>query len=169
MATFYLYKLVGSGNVPFWVGVTNNPTKRKQRHKETARNERYKHHDPAFRALLLSPDLRIVVIETYATREAALDAEKFAVKAIGRRDLSTGPLFNITDGGPGSSNPSGSYRQAIGNRKWTPEQRARQSAAITARNKTPESRAKNSAGNRAYFAAHPELQHPRTGRLRCPT
>ena len=45
------------------------------------------------------------------TEPEALKFEQVLISSLGRRDLDTGPLVNLTDGGEGTSNPSQETRQ----------------------------------------------------------
>jgi hypothetical protein len=57
----------------------------------------------------------------WANSEAeALELEVFLISEIGRLDLGTGSLFNLTDGGDGTSG-----------HKWSPESHARRAKAIS--------------------------------------
>jgi hypothetical protein len=67
--------------------------------------------------------------------DEATKLEIALILAIGRRDLGTGPLVNMTPGGDGLSNPS-------------PEIRAKMSAASRGRKASPETRAKMSEAHR---------------------
>ena len=44
----------------------------------------------------------IQVVYTNLTKEEAIEAEQFCIQTIGRRDLATGPLVNLTAGGDGA-------------------------------------------------------------------
>jgi hypothetical protein len=46
----------------------------------------------------------IILIEENLTHESAIELEKYWIKRIGRKDLSNGPLVNLTDGGEGTAN-----------------------------------------------------------------
>lgn len=77
---------------------------------------------------------------------AAFEMEELLIAMLGRRDLGTGPLCNMTDGGEGWSNPSEENRikmkaaLAVTNAK--PEVKLRKSlAAVEAQNR-PETKAK---------------------------
>lgn len=66
------------------------------------------------------PDYEIQIIKKDLTWEEACELEKILISWYGRKDLGTGTLVNMTDGGDGISNPSLELRQKIGDsqRKW---------------------------------------------------
>jgi len=57
-------------------------------------------------------ELPKVIIRDCLTNDEAKEIEKAFIKALGRLDLGTGPLVNLTDGGEGE-NPSEAQREAI--------------------------------------------------------
>ncbi len=77
------------------------------------KNKRYKIHTYGFSSKFMINKLNsiktkgykpiIVKIISNISNEESCENEKYLIKVIGRRDLSKGPLCNLTDGGEGSS------------------------------------------------------------------
>jgi hypothetical protein len=59
-----------------------------------------------------SPSIDRVLIQAFPSEEDALAAEIFLIAYYGRKDLGTGILRNLTDGGDGVTNPSEKARQS---------------------------------------------------------
>lgn len=51
-----------------------------------------------------------ILLEPHLSEQGAFDAERFFISYYGRKDLGTGCLCNLTDGGEGQSNPSDTTR-----------------------------------------------------------
>lgn len=117
----------------------------------------------------LPPKDRRKILMGGLTEPEAFEYEVALIHCLGRKDLGTGCLRNLTDGGDGASgavvspetrarlsaanrNPSPKTRAKISaagkGRVFTPETRSRISAALKGRNRSPEHRAKLSAANR---------------------
>jgi hypothetical protein len=163
------YAIFDSAGVVRWIGATRQSLYlRKKQHRRTARQARYVHQDPSWRDLLISGDFQMIGFAFGLSAEEALRNEKAAILAFGRKDLGTGPLYNLGDGGAGLSNPTPELRAAkraaitgenhaaltaaataiwLG-RKHTKRTRAKQSAHI----KTPEHREKLRQATLAYNA-----------------
>ena len=90
---------------------------------------------------------RIIFLKQNLTEEEAFNHEKYMIAVLGRKDLGTGILRNMTDGGEGPSNPSPEARRKNSERnrkayeegtnplsKFTDEERKKyQSMAVQAR------------------------------------
>ena len=62
-------------------------------------------------------DWKVIIIKDSLSEEEAFELEKFYIKEYGRRDLGTGTLINLTDGGDGISNISSSTRKKMSDSK----------------------------------------------------
>jgi len=100
-------------------------------HINRATNLRFKNRLIALKLLELEP---ILDITYFSTEDEALSEEQRLIKLYGRRDLDTGSLYNMTDGGEGASGRilSETTKERIGNknRNPTPATREKQSAWI---------------------------------------
>ena len=87
---------------------------------------------------------RIIFLKTGLTEEEAFKHEKYLIAVLGRKDLGTGVLRNLTDGGEGLSNPSPETRrkksEIARKRVQSKETREKVSRAHTGRVHTKESR-----------------------------
>ena len=52
-----------------------------------------------------------ILIQYHPDEQAAFEAEVFLIAYYGRRDIGSGPLQNVTDGGEGAANPSERIRE----------------------------------------------------------
>jgi hypothetical protein len=107
------------------------------------------HHNKGFGALLAllrrnSLEPIIEQVAEFADEAEAFVEEMRLIALYGRRDLKSGTLFNLTDGGEGFSGAirTEDWCQNISTALSTPEHRSRQSAAITACWASPAYRAK---------------------------
>jgi hypothetical protein len=96
------------------------------------------------------------------THERAFELEKRLVLRIGRKDLGTGPLLNLKDGGEGGANPSKRTRKKIGeaSAKWQSERsplkkelsNLRRSKSISLSRKNESEKKKESRRNKLFLA-----------------
>jgi hypothetical protein len=96
---------------------------------------------------------RIVLLKERLTESEAFDLECELIKFHGRKDLGTGILTNLTDGGEGSSGCKGNHHtldtktkisESNTGKKRTPEAKAKMSAAKTGKCLAPETKIKMS-------------------------
>ncbi len=141
--TYYVYVYIDPRNdVPFYIGAGHG--NRAWQHLKSCKRKS-KAYSRLFynklRKLLRSgvePVIRFIVKDL--TRHQAFKIwEPFFIKAIGRRDLGTGPLCNHTDGGEGMANLS-------------PEARARRDARRDATMAKPEVKAKYAEATKKHMA-----------------
>jgi hypothetical protein len=81
---FYTYMYLREDGTPYYVG------------KGTRHRAFYQKHRGGVIAI---PPKERVLLEPHASEEDALEAEKFLIAYYGRKDLRTGRLLNMTDGG----------------------------------------------------------------------
>jgi hypothetical protein len=109
--SFYVYLLGHPNGIPFYVG--KGKKDRVFCHEANAINTHHKSYKlNTIRALHKGKLPVYYYIDSFHSSEAeAHSRERFLIQSIGRHDLKTGPLTNLTDGGEGASNPSEESRQ----------------------------------------------------------
>lgn len=143
---FYVYVYAVQGE-PFYVG--KGCDGRAWSHLKRTHNE---HLQRRIKKLLregIVPEIDVYPcvseVEAYAT-------EQFLIKAMGRRDLGTGPLLNHTDGGVGGSVVSAETRAKMSashrGKKQSPEHIANKAAARRGKQVSNETREKIAQANR---------------------
>lgn len=94
---FYVYRHIRNDkNEPFYIGVGTKLVGKRQRHYNRAysnygRNPHWKN--------ISKFGYEVEIIMEFSTKDIALEKEKEFIKLYGRRDLGTGTLCNMTDGG----------------------------------------------------------------------
>jgi len=129
---FYVYVIFDLAGVPRYVGKGKGD--RWLDHEKKGAS----HSNPALRSLIKRAQSQGKELPKFKLREGineadAYDVEVIFIRMIGRRDLKTGTLYNLNDGGTGGVNASASTR-------------AKQSAALRGRKLTAEHRARIGAG-----------------------
>ena len=99
MNTSYVYAYLREDNTPYYIG-KGVGTRYKEKHNVT-----------------VPPIERIQFIKKNLTDEEAIELEIELIAKYGRKDLGTGILRNLTDGGEGMLNPSPSVRKKLSNAK----------------------------------------------------
>lgn len=118
-SSFYVYVIFRPDGTPCYVGKGHG--RRADHHRRFTRNRHLKNLFAKY------GDLPIARVREHLTDAEACATEIALIAAIGRRDLGTGPLINLTIGGDGAA---GHIR--------TPEMRAKLSAALKGRKFTAE-------------------------------
>lgn len=168
IADRYVYIIENEFGVPCYVGAgsgnrLDHHIMAAQGKKKPANSESEKH------LYLVDCIKRGILLKAYKvaeglTIEQAMGYERTLIAWYGRRDLGTGCLFNVCDGGFGLKNYSAKTRALISRRvkeAMTPEIRALMSRKGKARFFDPQERARVSANTRKQFATK---GHPRTGK-----
>jgi hypothetical protein len=97
MDTFYTYMWLRYDGTPYYIGKS----------KGTYRAYGCKHTVP----MPKNPDN--ILLQEWPCEADALEAERFFISYYGRKDIGTGILRNLTDGGEGHSDPSPETRQKL--------------------------------------------------------
>jgi len=115
MERHYVYVLLRSPGLPFYVGKgsVSKGVARVFQHEAEARTDAKSYKLNIIRVLARQKNALLYAFDGYFDDERmALARERHLIQSIGRHDLKTGPLANLTDGGEGESNPSEESREA---------------------------------------------------------
>lgn len=151
-AICYVYVKFRENGTPFYVG--KGSTKgRWLEHERDARRGVKGHRFAIIRSMQARGlEVPTVKIHTNLTEAQANEYEIALIAAIGRLDLGTGPLVNLTNGGDGGGgrqhSPETIAKWAAAGRNISPETRAKRSEALRGRQFSPETIAKWSATRR---------------------
>lgn len=157
---FYVYKYLREDGTPYYIGKGKNG-----RAWYRGSNERI--HKPRNKS-------NIVIVESNLTEAQAFELETILIKQYGRKDLGTGVLHNLTDGGEGSSGakfgkPSDDtiekIKKALTGRELSVETKEKmsQSAKKPKSSKWKESASKNRKGRKLSEEQIRELSTNRKG------
>ena len=98
---FYTYAYLREDGTPYYIGKGKG---------KRAFEDRSRH-------VSVPPRERILFLKTNLTEEEAFKHEIYMIAVFGRKNIGTGILWNFTDGGEGTSNPSQETRVLIGSGK----------------------------------------------------
>lgn len=115
---FYVYEYVREDGSPYYVGKGSGQ-------RAFIKNKRGRPSDNS----------KIRFVKTNLTEQQALDLEKALIAKYGRKDLGTGILINLTNGGEGISNPSAGTRQKLANAKRSESADTRKKRSVAAKNR----------------------------------
>jgi hypothetical protein len=103
---YYIYLHITNNGVVFYVGKgTDEGNLIFERSKHTNRTNFWKN--------VAKKGYTIEIVEFFDNEKDAFNKEKELIKKYGRRDLGTGTLVNLTDGGEGMENPSPETRKKL--------------------------------------------------------
>ncbi len=133
--TYYIYGLIDPRNdLPFYIGKgTINPKRRGVKYRRVQEHLDGTDTHNQFKTKVLNKillehgNVPSIIYNTFEDENVCLDLEKELIRKYGRRDLGTGCLTNLTDGGEG----------------------------FTGRVKSPEERKKISDSRKLYYQTHP--------------
>ena len=133
MNNHYTYAYLREDRTPYYIG------------RGTGRRA-FKSHNH----ISVPPRDRVLFLKTGLTFAESVEHERYMIAVLGRKDLGTGLLRNLTDGGEGAPNPSPETRQKISEanlgRPLSEEHKAK--IAEAARNMSDETKAKIAEANR---------------------
>lgn len=123
---FYAYMYLHENGIPYYVG----------------KGHKWRVYDHCNHRAKPPKNREQIILEHYLTEEDAFFAEKFLIALYGRKDLGTGCLWNLTDGGEGVTGLKRSpeniekMRRASLGRKHSPESREKMRQAMRGKPKS---------------------------------
>ena len=141
MSIYYVYQYLRSDGTPYYIG---------KGHGMRAYSKRHNIHLP-------KANERIVMIEENMLETDAIAMEIELIAKYGRKDIGTGILRNLTNGGEGASGyvwtAEAREKHAAAQKKHyeDPENRAKRAAAQKKRYEDPENRAKHAAAMKKLY------------------
>jgi hypothetical protein len=103
MFTVYRHRRIDTNEI-FYVGIGKVKTRPYSKH----------NRNPLWYNIVNKTDYIVEILYTDLTSDDAKELEMFLISEYGRRDLGTGPLVNMTNGGDGVTSPSIEARKKIG-------------------------------------------------------
>ena len=133
---FYTYLYLREDGTPYYVGKGTRHRAFNQKHRR-------------IRGTVATPPKGRILLEPHVSEADALDAERFLISYYGRKDLGTGILLNMTDGGENPPVwPKGKPRGPM-----SEENRKKLSVAAKKRSSTEEGRSNSSKAGKLGAAA----------------
>lgn len=143
----YVYRDPSRGMEPFYVG--KGKGNRARYHQGRSDKSPMTHRIQLMKRNGIEPDIEIIGA---INEDHAFFMESCLIEMLGRRDLKTGALLNLTDGGDGASglvhSPSTKAKISAASMNMSPETLAKKSASQKGKRHSDESRAKMSIAQR---------------------
>ena len=111
---YYVYVLFDWLGVPRYIGKGKEGTERENNHEKKSDSQNWLKNEFIEQTWIMLEEIPKVIIRKGLTELEAFTTEIALIKAIGRIDLNTGPLTNMTNGGDG-----GGFRQSALSRQRT--------------------------------------------------
>ena len=92
---FYTYAYLREDGTPYYIG--------KGKHKSDYKSRKYFRAHYGKHSLSVPPKERILILKDNISEEQAFKHERYMISILGRKDIGTGILRNLTDGGEGFS------------------------------------------------------------------
>ena len=115
---FYVYAYIRDDSTPYYIGKGSGNRAYNKTHRSMPNNQN-----------------QILFIKTNLLESEALALEKELISKYGRKDLGTGILINLTDGGEGISNPSENTRLKMSEAKRNESNETRIKRSVSAKNR----------------------------------
>lgn len=106
---YYVYILFDWLGVPRYVGKGKGGTKRENIHEQSSDASNWLKNEFIEQTWIMLEEIPKIIIKDEISEKEAFKLEAFLIKIIGRLDIKTGPLTNMTNGGEGASG----YRHTI--------------------------------------------------------
>ena len=134
METYFLYRHIRlDKNEPFYIGIGKKPKKFISLKNEYKRAYQISKRSEFWKKVYLKTDYKVDILFEIDSKEEIFKKETEFIKLYGRKDLKTGSLVNLTDGGDGCINVI-----------YTEERKKKVSLANTGKKRTQEEKEKMS-------------------------